>query len=82
METLNIKGMFKNDKWSSKLQKIGSFEFKTMIKDKCGGYGKEFIEIDRFYSFTKLCNVCGYKYEDITLDVREWTCPKCNTTHD
>ena len=52
-----------------------------MIKDKYGGYGKEFIEMDRFYPFTKLCNVCGYKYEDITLDVREWTCPKCHTTH-
>ena len=82
METLNIKGMLKNDKWSPKLQKIGLSELKTMIKDKCGWYGKEFIEIDRFYPSTKLCNVCGYKYEDITLDVREWTCPKCHTTHD
>ena len=32
----------------------------------------------------KLCstNGCSYKNQDLKLSDREWTCPKCNTTHD
>ncbi|MBR0371343.1 MAG: IS200/IS605 family accessory protein TnpB-related protein, partial [Methanobrevibacter sp.] len=34
MENLNIKGMFKNKKWSSKLQKISLYKLLQMIKYK------------------------------------------------
>ncbi|MBR0272264.1 MAG: IS200/IS605 family accessory protein TnpB-related protein [Methanobrevibacter sp.] len=34
MENLNIKGMFKNKKWSSKLQKISLYKLIQMIKYK------------------------------------------------
>ena len=34
METLNIKGMFQNKKWSNKLQKIGLYKLIHMIKYK------------------------------------------------
>jgi putative transposase len=29
-----------------------------------------------------LCNVCGYKFKELTLDIREWKCPDCKTLHD
>ncbi|MHA1658202.1 MAG: zinc ribbon domain-containing protein, partial [Promethearchaeota archaeon] len=29
----------------------------------------------------KLCSVCGYKYTELTLAEREWTCPECGTYH-
>ncbi|MGM0771323.1 MAG: zinc ribbon domain-containing protein, partial [Halobacteriota archaeon] len=25
---------------------------------------------------------CGYKNNDLTLSIREWECPTCNTLHD
>ncbi|MDR2624022.1 MAG: transposase, partial [Methanobrevibacter sp.] len=31
---------------------------------------------------SKLCNSCNYKNENLTLAIREWTCPKCGTIHD
>ncbi|MEZ5333865.1 MAG: zinc ribbon domain-containing protein [Methanolobus sp.] len=36
----------------------------------------------RFEASSKLCNVCGYKKDDLTLDIREWKCPDCRTLHD
>ena len=81
MENLNVKGMFQNKRWAPKLQRISLHNLITMIKYKSEWYGKKFIQIDRFYPSTKLCNICGYKNNNITLDMRQWTCPKCKTTH-
>ena len=52
-----------------------------MIKYKAQWYGKKFIQIDKFYPSTKKCNKCGYKNNNITLDIRQWTCPNCGTQH-
>lgn len=81
MEDLNIKGMFQNKKWAPKLQRIGLYKLIAMIKYKAQWYGKKFIQIDRFYPSTKKCNKCGYKNNNITLDIRQWTCPNCGTQH-
>ena len=81
MEDLNIKGMFKNKKWSPKLQKIGLYKLLQMIKYKSEWYEKTFIQIDRFYPSSKTCNKCGYQKKDLTLDIRQWTCPSCHTHH-
>ena len=54
METLNIKGMFQNPKWSPKLQKIALYKLIQMIKYKAEWYGKEFIQIDRFYPSSQM----------------------------
>lgn len=31
---------------------------------------------------SRLCSVCGWKHETLTLGEREWTCPECGTHHD
>ncbi len=82
METLNIKGMMKNNKLSSKLQRISISKFIETLKYKSSWNDRNFIQIDRFYPSSKLCNNCGYKYDNLTLDMREWSCPVCETTHD
>ena len=81
METLNIRGMFQNKRWSHKLQQISLYKLVTMIKYKSQWYGKKFVQIDRFYPSSKKCNNCGYQKDDLTLDIREWTCPECGQHH-
>ena len=81
MEDLNIHGMFQNEKWSPKLQKIGLYKLLNMIKYKCEWYGKDFVQVDRFYPSSKKCHVCGYKKKDLELSTREWVCPECHTHH-
>ena len=81
MGDLNIKGMFKNKKWAPKLQRISLYKLVKMIKYKAEWYKKTFIQIDRFYPSSQLCNNCGYQKHDLTLGIREWTCPVCKTKH-
>jgi putative transposase len=55
--------------------------FKNILEYKANWYGRDIIEIDRFYPSSKLCNCCGYKNNDLTLKEREWICPDCGTKH-
>ena len=82
METLNIKGMLQNQKLSHKLHVISLSKFVEMIKYKCHWNNRNFIQVDMFFPSSKLCNECNEKYEELTLDMREWICPHCNTQHD
>ena len=81
MENLNIKGMFQNKKWSSKLQKISLYKLLQMIKYKAQWYGKKFIQINRYFPSSQQCNNCGYQKKNLKLEHREWTCPECGTKH-
>ena len=37
---------------------------------------------DRFYPSSKLCSDCGFKYKDLKLSERFWTCSNCGSEHD
>ena len=62
-----------------------SFSGSSLIRQlayKAAWYGKEIRKVDRFEPTSKTCSVCGYYYKDLTLDIREWTCPCCGIEHD
>jgi putative transposase len=52
------------------------------LKYKALWYGRNIIEIDRWFPSIKRCNECGYILDSLKLDVRKWICPKCNINHD
>ena len=57
--------------------------FIEMLRYKAEWYGRELIEVDRFYPSTQLCSCCGEKTGPRKdLSVREWTCPNCQSLHD
>ncbi|MEV6731842.1 RNA-guided endonuclease TnpB family protein [Streptomyces sp. NPDC051364] len=45
-------------------------------------YGRELIAVDRWFPSTLLCSACGAIADKMPLNVREWTCENCGTTHD
>jgi putative transposase len=53
-----------------------------MLKYKSQWDGKTYIEVDRFFASSKTCNVCLNKVDSLDLDIRSWTCDKCQTHHD
>lgn len=57
-------------------------EFIRQLTYKCKWYGKDLITIDRWFSSSKTCHVCGYKKNDLQLKDRSWICPICGTYHD
>lgn len=81
VESLNIKGMFRNRHLAYALSDVGMGAFLSMLKYKTAWYGRELVEIGRWVPSSKTCHCCGYKYRDMTLDIREWDCPVCHAHH-
>ena len=83
LEDLQVKNMLKNPKQARSIQDVSWSEFVRQLKYKADWYGKQVVQIDKWYPSSQLCNVCGYKNKDTKdLNVREWTCPDCGTFHD
>ena len=82
VENLNIKGMVKNHCLAKAISQVGWGQFLTMLKYKASNEGKVYLEIDRFFPSSKTCNHCLNIVDSLPLDVRQWTCSQCKTTHD
>jgi putative transposase len=82
VENLNVKGMMQNHKLAKAIHQVGWGMFCTMLKYKAEAEGKVYQEVDRFFPSSKTCHVCLDRVGSLPLDVRQWTCEKCQTTHD
>lgn len=77
METLNIKGMMKNNHLSKAVAEQKFFEFKRQIQYKSALYGIEFIEADKWFPSSKTCSCCGNINHNLKLSDRTYKCIKC-----
>ncbi|MDW7730912.1 MAG: RNA-guided endonuclease TnpB family protein [Methanolobus sp.] len=82
VEDLNVSGMVKNHCLAQSISDVGWSGFVNKLTYKAEWFGKNILKIGRFEASSKLCNVCGYKNKELTLDIREWECPDCKTLHD
>ena len=80
VEDLNVKGMQKTD-LAKPVSDSGFGTFVRYLEYKADWYGRQLIKVDRFYPSSKLCNVCGYKHNELKLSDRYWSCPECGTYH-
>ena len=78
-ETLNIDGMKRL--WGRKISDLAPYQFFTMLEYKCVKHTKKFHPIDPWTATTKPCSKCGNKNDNLTLNDRHWTCPKCGSNH-
>jgi putative transposase len=82
VENLNVKGMVRNHNLAKAISDAGWGQFCTMLKYKAEREGKTYLEIDRFFPSSKTCNVCLNQIGSLPLDIRNWTCEYCQTSHD
>jgi putative transposase len=82
IEDLAIQNMQKNHCLAGAIASVGWGTFVSYLGYKCEWYGKNLIRIGRFEPSTKICSVCGYRNDDLTLKDREWVCANCKTEHD
>lgn len=82
LETLNVQGMVKNHCLAQSIADAGWSAFVSKLEYKAEWYGKTILRIGQFEPSSKLCSFCGYHNKELTLAIREWTCPSCNTFHD
>ncbi len=82
VEDLNVAGLVKNRKLSRAISDAGWSKFKTMLAAKCDKYGRDLTILDRWFASSQICSCCGQSGGKKELNVREWTCLFCDTTHD
>lgn len=78
-ETLNLKGMQRL--WGRKIGDLAFSSFLEILQTVAGIKGKKIVFVDKWFSSSKLCSNCGYKYSELKLRDREWTCPSCGAHH-
>ena len=74
--------MLQNHCLAQSIQDAGWSMFVEQCKYKADWYGKNILQIPTFEPSTKMCSVCGYINNDLTLNDRDWACPCCGKHHD
>ena len=82
IETLAVSNMQKNRKLAKSIGDAGWAEFVRQLEYKARWYGRKVVKIDRWHPSSKRCSDCGYTAEKMPLNVRQWTCPECGSSHD
>lgn len=83
VEDLKVKNMIKNHKLARAISDASWSKFVELLTYKCDWYGKQLVKIDTFFPSSQTCSYCGFKNPEVkNLEIRKWTCPSCQTTHD
>jgi putative transposase len=82
VEDLSVKNLIKNRKLALSISDASWGEIVRQLEYKCNWYGRTFVKIDRWFPSSKRCGHCGHIVDKLTLNIREWDCPKCGTHHD
>ncbi|MCX4692937.1 RNA-guided endonuclease TnpB family protein [Streptomyces sp. NBC_01408] len=82
IEDLVVRNMLKNHTLARAITDAAWRELRRMLEYKTAWYGRDLIIVDRWFPSSKLCSACGVVADNMPLNVREWTCENCGTTHD
>jgi len=82
VESLTVKNMLKNHSLAKSISDVGWGEFVRQLEYKAQWYGRTLVKIDKWYPSSKRCSHCGHVLPTLSLDVRFWKCPQCQTFHD
>lgn len=82
IEDLAVRNMMKNRHLSKTLSKAQWYQSRLYLETLCKKLGIELRLASRFYPSSKLCSDCGFKYKDLKLNERTWTCSNCGSKHD
>ncbi len=77
-----MKNLLKNHKLAKHIQDAAWSTFTSLLAYKADWYGGAIYKVGRYFPFSQLCSVCGFKNTELTLKDREWICPECRTHHD
>jgi putative transposase len=81
IEDLNVKAMARG-MHSRAIHDAAFSEVRRQLTYKSNWYGKILVTVDQWYASSKTCSECHYVLDELRLDERQWTSPRCGITHD
>ena len=81
LEDLDLKGIAKFLRNAKNINDSAWGNFVSILEKKAPMFNSVVIKADRWFASSKICSECGYKYENLKLGDREWTCPECGSHH-
>ncbi|QBJ03422.1 transposase [Lactobacillus phage 521B] len=81
IEDLKTKNLLKNHKLARAIANQSWRKIRRQLEYKCAWYGKQLVTVNPRKT-SQICSNCGYDDGKHTLDIRDWTCPKCGINHD
>ena len=82
IENLAVRNLMKNRHLSKAISKAQWYQSRLYLENLCEKLGIELRLADKFYPSSKLCSACGFKYKELKLKERFWTCSNCGSEHD
>ncbi len=82
LEDLQVKNMVKNHCLAKSISDASWSKFVELLKYKADWYGRELVQIDKFFPSSKTCSNCGNIKKDLTLKDRVYNCDSCGITID
>ena len=74
--------MIKNHKQALSIQDASWSKFVSMLEYKAFWHDRIVQKVSTFYPSSQTCSSCKFVNPLVKdLEVREWTCPSCNTNH-
>ena len=80
VETLSVQGWKKLH--GRKTSDLAPAELLRQLDYKATWRGGRIVAADMWFPSSRLCHNCGWKYQDLTLNERAWTCKQCGVLHD
>ncbi len=85
VEDLQTSNMLKNHNLAKAIESASWYEFTRMLEYKCDWYGKTLIKVAP-QNTSRRCSNCGMLNKEFSkldsyqfLQIRQWTCPNCDT---
>ncbi len=82
LENLTVKNMVKNHKLAKSISDCSWSKFVELLKYKANWYGRELVQIGKFFPSSKMCSNCGNIKKELGLEEREYNCSSCGTVID
>ena len=82
IENLAVRNLMKNRHLSKAIMKAQWYQSRLYLENLCQKLGIELRLADRFYPSSKICSDCSFKYKELKLKERFWTCSNCGSEHD
>lgn len=82
LEDLSSTKLMKNKNISKAIADVSWFEFNRQLIYKSDWYGRKIVKVSKWFPSSQICSNCGTNTGKKPLNIREFTCTHCETTHD